>query len=111
AFERDEILFYWQGWSGSSSGPVFPYEHTDEYRAQRKDPRKWEHKRWLDAQKPYWEKYHAEFRADIEIWEIGKPFIEQVPLDEELELNPPKPKSEPYDARMRHDIGYDVGDY
>jgi hypothetical protein len=118
AYQRDEVLFKFQGhYGGSLSGSVFPYEGTEEYRLYRQNIRSWrrqyqrktDYHYWVDLQKPYWDRYESEFVSQLELDARGiyaKPLLE-VPLDEELELNPPQPKKETYGSGDGTDMDID----
>lgn len=94
AYERDELVFAFSGsLGGSSCGVEFPFQHSEEYRAYRQNTGRsklnWDY--WRKQQDAYWEKYRVEFRSPLEEYRIGGPTLQVVPLDEELELNPPPP--------------------
>lgn len=75
AFERDEILFMYQGtFGGSSSGRIMPYEGDPEYIAATKKVR------WIDQEvvrakyrsraSEYWAKYYEEFGDYRNKWDM-----------------------------------------
>lgn len=77
AFERDEILFKFQGtYGGSSSGCIMPYEGDPEYIAYRKRKSSFAEPisktKWGLLADIYWAKYYAEFGDTRNKWDIPK---------------------------------------